>query len=192
MRTASPPAQMPKMSPISSDLWDTSRGRLLSLQAAGENRAGPRIRGERGTAYILYEPRGVSQAAQHVCTETPAPPHISALQNTCLPAASHSLCVPVSLHSCCSPVSSSSHFFSTISLPPHPTVNGGPSDPPSCSPGRGQKERTMHLECGEGISGWEPTVWEQGQSHTAGSTLSPPQERGQTGTQSCAQHPSLP
>lgn len=35
MRTARPPAQMPRMSPISSDLWDTSKGCLLSLQAAG-------------------------------------------------------------------------------------------------------------------------------------------------------------
>lgn len=53
MRTASPPAQMPRMSPISSDLWDTSRGRLLSLQAAGENKAGQTVRGEIGTTYPL-------------------------------------------------------------------------------------------------------------------------------------------
>lgn len=48
MRTASPPAQIPRISPISSDLCDTSRGLLLSLQAAEETKAGQRIRRKRG------------------------------------------------------------------------------------------------------------------------------------------------
>lgn len=47
MRTARPPAQIPRMSPISSDLWDTSRGRLLSLHAAGENKEERESKGQR-------------------------------------------------------------------------------------------------------------------------------------------------
>lgn len=42
MRTMRPPAQIPRISPISSECCDTSRGRLLSLQAAarGQGQAG--------------------------------------------------------------------------------------------------------------------------------------------------------
>lgn len=42
IRTMSPPAQIPRIRPISSECCDTSRGRLLSLQAAarGQGQAG--------------------------------------------------------------------------------------------------------------------------------------------------------
>lgn len=72
MRTASPPAQMPRMSPISSDLWDTSRGCLLSLQAAGENKAGQRIRGEIRTTFPLPAPRNKRGCTKR-STKTTAP-----------------------------------------------------------------------------------------------------------------------
>lgn len=39
MRTTSPPAQIPRISPISSECCDTSSGRLLSLQAAARGKA---------------------------------------------------------------------------------------------------------------------------------------------------------
>lgn len=46
----SPPAQIPRIRPISSECWDTSRGRLLSLQAAagGQGQAG-RVGGPHST-----------------------------------------------------------------------------------------------------------------------------------------------
>lgn len=40
MRTTSPPAQIPRISPISSECCDTSSGRLLSLQAAARGKQG--------------------------------------------------------------------------------------------------------------------------------------------------------
>lgn len=82
MRTARPPAQMPRMRPISSDLWDTSRGRLLSLHAAGENkedreakgqrppRPGPEHRGPK-TGCTNTHGRRPSSASRHCSTAQP-------------------------------------------------------------------------------------------------------------------------
>lgn len=53
MRTTSPPAQIPRISPISSECCDTSSGRLLSLQAAA--------RGKRGGGLSAQLPPGPCQ-----------------------------------------------------------------------------------------------------------------------------------
>lgn len=135
MRTASPPAQMPRMSPISSDLCDTSRGRLLSLQAAGEKEAGQQMRGERDHLTLPAGIRapGSDQAAQH----TGCGP--SRLQSDLSPECPRAVSIQSSLHLSHPRSAAAAPLHSLKSSPTFSRQDGrhlGPSDPPSSPPAR--------------------------------------------------------